>query len=622
MLFSPMDRPFPLAGVMAGCLLFGLTASLAAEEAVPAEAAKSAFVPIGDEDLAAARSELAQSVVAVERLVGATTPGGAAWLEFLRWDGLQPQIMPDAAIDTDAAQATLFRLRSGAPGLEKPPMQRLGDAIEDYVSVARFTRFDEERQRKAFESAVDRLGAWLPDRDRLLSKEGSYKTEQALALVAAFGRSHRNDATLDDLAEAVRKPNAYVAVSSSLLNRAVARPVNDCGPLRECILGTSIRGTGATSGYLTVTPLNSHGSARLLFSLSGSTRSNTTGVNGPVAIRSVGNTTFSATKLVELNERSFRTVSANATARTRSRTTGVSKIGGGLGSRLIENIARKRVAQSRGQADAIASRKAADRVAARLDQQLNDQIAEARGRYNTSLVAPLERRRAIPRDGHVSTDSSGLRLQTVLADDAQLAAWDAPPAPLPTPLSVRVHQTGVNNLLQDILGGVTFWRDAPDEPAQANITTPDWLDLNFPPFGADEFKPWKLRLRDERPVSVEFGEGDVTITVHAAEFRPDVRVHEDWEIVSRYEPSRVDGRWMLVRQGDFVVIADGDPASRRERAQRYVLAGKLSDPESGVDRVIDIHEIDLSKRPGPIRRMVLAGLELSAGWATAGWEAN
>lgn len=601
----------------------------AADYESAAESAKAEFTPVGEAEIAAARSRLAERVIAAERMLGPTTSQGAAWLDYLEWDGLQKQLGPDSEIDLPAATETLRLLGSGAEGLEKRELQAVGEAIEDYVGVAQFARAPEDRQQLAFDQAIDGLATQLAKHEWLNSALESFRAEQALGRIAGLESTGRGREFVQRVRSDYGRTNLYIEVDGPMLNRLVARPVNECSPLEDCILGTRIRGTGATRGSLRVTTLPSYDRARLLFELSGTTRSNTTGVNGPVSIRSVGDTSFRATKIVELSNESFRVLPASVDATTRSRTQSVDKIGGGLGSRIVENIAKRRIAEKRGQADRIASSRAEGRVATRLNQQLESQIVDARRRYDEGLTRPLRRRRATPRRLTQQTTSNSLLVEAVFADDDQLAANASPPGGIAAPLSARVHKTAIDNLLGDTLGGATFRQATTDGPVTADIVVPDWLELDAPDAPPEEFKPWRLTLRQPRPVSVELADGAATVTVHAAEFESGDKTFKDWDILVTYRPQLIDGRWRLVRQGDVQVLLTGEdpekPGRLRGRetyvAERSVLAERLNQVTGGLPQVIDIDPIDLTDRRGPVRWLSMAGIQMEDGWLASGWRA-
>lgn len=611
-----------------GVVLLTASVSRADELRSLAESAKASFKPLTSDDLATARARLAERVAAVERLINPSTEFGARWLSFLAWEGVQKQLAPDAEPDLAAARETLRRLGSGAEGLDRPELQGVADALEDYLVVASFAPAPADRQAQSFEATVDGLAERLGDPAALRSARGSHEVERRLALLQGLDSLGRDDTLMRQVRDDYGRPNAYVEVDTPTLNRLVGRSINDCGPLTDCILGTSIRGTGATNGLLTVATLPSAGRAQLLFRLSGSNRSNTVGVNGPVQIRSVGTTTFSASKLVTLSDDRFDVSPASANATTRTRTTNVSKIGGGLGSRLIERIARQRVAEQKSQAEAIASDHAEVRVKNRLNEELGLRIADARGDYDARFTRRLRQRRATPRSVDYHTTSNSLTVDAVMADDRQLAAWGAPPVAVSAPLSARLHQTAVNNLLDAYLGGATLRRDTVEEPTKINVVAPPWLEMKAdPPAVGEKFQPWALRLRADRPVSVELHEGRLTAIVHAEQIRVEDKTYDNWDLVAVYEPQAVEGRWRLVRQGDVDVLPTRfDPASGGRLTSAEVgLRNNLSDALNKGERfpqTIEIDPIDLTRRNGPVKSLRMEGIVIHEGWVAIGWQAD
>ncbi|MEO0530185.1 MAG: hypothetical protein AAF266_06355 [Planctomycetota bacterium] len=591
-----------------------------------AAAAAEDFEPLGDAELADARDELAKRVIAAERLLKPSTARGARWLEYLEWNGVQKQLAPGSKPDLAAAKRTLRRLSSGADGLDRSALQRAADAIEAYIGVAQYAPAAADRQGKSFGRAMQQLADQLADRQRLTTARGSFATERRLGLLAGLATAGRGEELLDAIHDEFREPNLLVEVEAPLLSQLVARSINDCTSLTDCILGTRISGTGATTGSLVVKTLPAADRARLRFELSGTTRSNTVGRNGPVAIRSTGNTQFTAAKVVELNDEAFRVSPASGAATTRSTTQSVSKVGGGIGTRLIEKIARQRVAQSKPQADAIAGQHATERIERRLDEQLNEQIASARRRYDAKFRKPLRQRRATPERLDYRTTSDALYVEAVQADDGQLAAWDAPPIDVVAPLRVRLHQTAINNLLDAYIGGATIRRDAIEEPTKIDVVAPPWLELKAEPLApGEEFKPWEVRLRDERPVSVEALDGQLKVLVHAARIRTGDSTYDNWDLIATLEPERRDGKWVLVRQGPVDVLptrfdpAEGRSLSSADVGLRNNLIDAINKPAGRMPETVKIDPVDLTSRNGPVDFLLMEAIEIQDGWLAAGW---
>ncbi|MGL4513305.1 MAG: hypothetical protein ACRCT8_09470 [Lacipirellulaceae bacterium] len=588
--------------------------------------AKAAFTLVTPDELSASRRRLAEAGVALERLVGPESPSGAGWLDYLAWAGVQKQFAEGSPADVAALRATERKLASGAAGLERPEFGRVAEAIEQYAALASFAAVAD--QPAVFANQVDALTRLL-DEKSMDDPRASYEVERRLELFEGIGRG---DALVAAALSANDQANVLVEVSSSLLSEVAARPVNDCGPLEDCILGTRIRGTGATTGSLTLRTLPSASYARIEFALTGNTRSSTVGVNGPVSIRSAGNTSFVARKTVELGDRSFRLLGATASATTRSRTKGITKNGGGLGSRLVEKIASKRVAQSRAQADAIAGDHAEGRVAARLDEQLNERIIDGRRRYDAQFTRPLRQRRATPRWLAYSSSDSAVFVEALQAPAWRLGASGPAPAASAGDLSARVHQTGANNLLAAYLGGATLSRDKVEGPTKIDTIAPPWLDkaLKQPqPTPADvEFKPWSLRFRSGRPVSVVFADGALRFTAHVARITFGDESFDGWDLTAVFKPEVRDGRRVLVRQGPVDLLPTGfDPEAGRgiaskQLALRANLNKALNEPADRLPQELRIDPVDLTEREGPIEYLSIEEIDFDGGWANVAWRAD
>ncbi|MEO1496554.1 MAG: hypothetical protein AAFV43_05330 [Planctomycetota bacterium] len=577
-----------------------------------------------DEEMQAARAELSVAMERFARRVNPNTDFGSGWLAYLEWEALGQQVQAGGPIASAVLTETLGRLNSGAEGLEISEARAVAAAIARVVGLNSLSRAQDPAAFIAKQGAAASALATKPELDPRIDV---FAIEQRLALlgVTDFGL----DATAAIRAR-FSQPNTLVAVQTSLLNRMLASPGAECVDVSDCILGTRIKGNGLTRSSLRVSTLQAGDRARLRFSLSGKTNSRTRGVNGPVAIRSLGATTFNASKVVELSADAFRMQHAAATASTRSTTQSVSKIGGGIGSRIIERIAKGRVAEQRGQADAIAGRRAGGRVAARFDERLNERLIDARRRYDDQLIAPLKRRGAEPRSIAFATTPSSLVVATTQANHVQLAADTPPPAMLDGELVVSVHESAVANVLAAYLGGATLRRDEPDGPPiyQGGVT-PAWLekmgDRERPTLA--EFKPWAITFRSARPISVGFRAGRVRLAIHAAVLATDEKSYEGWDLISTYEPVRAGEGWALERQGDVEVLPTGfDPASGKrlpsqKGALRRNLQAAMNDAEGRMPSRVPLDDVVLDRPAGAVRSLAVDEIVVADGWLQTAWRA-
>src|SRR4029078_10664465 len=85
--------------------------------------------------------------------------------------------------------------------------------------------------------------------------------------------------------------------------------------------------------------------------------------------------TFQARKRLFFTQAGLVATPTQATANTRSVTTGIESQMGGIRGRIAERVAWRRAGEMRGQADAIASQHAAEQVKAAFDQEIRQVTA-------------------------------------------------------------------------------------------------------------------------------------------------------------------------------------------------------------------------------------------------------
>ncbi|MEM6331286.1 MAG: hypothetical protein AAF790_13705, partial [Planctomycetota bacterium] len=93
------------------------------------------FRPVLPSDLDAARLQLAENAVALERVLSPGSPRGEAWKVFLEWRGVQRQLPAGAEPNLRALQTTLDLLNSGQPGLERPEFRAAAGSVERLLDL-------------------------------------------------------------------------------------------------------------------------------------------------------------------------------------------------------------------------------------------------------------------------------------------------------------------------------------------------------------------------------------------------------------------------------------------------------------------------------------------------------
>ncbi|MEQ8836403.1 MAG: hypothetical protein RID07_06325, partial [Lacipirellulaceae bacterium] len=431
------------------------------------------------------------------------------------------------------------------------------------------------------------------------------------------------------------------------------RPVTNQQPVVDCILGTSIRGTACTQGTVTFRTEPSDSQIVLQTVFTGRTSSRTVGYNKPVKIYSTGQTTFTSTKQLLFSDDAFFVNTADATARTKTRTNAIRKTGGKFGRRIVEKIAWKRVGESKHQAERIAAQHAEVKVATGFDEEVNALMVNGRKRYLDRVVTPLTRRDLVPEYFRWNSTSHDLGVEATIARSTQLGA-SVPPTPvrLGHDLYFQLHESAVNNYLPLVLSGVTLSQDDADQPQQVSGDAPKWLkkvqqsrrkvkevaEVVAEPVLADptgetnpdqgdqesNFQPWSITLNNDFPASVAFKDGKVAIRMRASQLTSEEREFKNWDFVVTYEILK-DGNGILLRRvGKIEVLPTGfDPAwdkkmSTATRGFRSTLAKNMHDRAErgeGIPKEIPIPAL----RIPDLGELTLRQLESDSGWLTVGW---
>ncbi len=287
--------------------------------------------------------------------------------------------------------------------------------LREYRDLVAVSKWDQPA--KIYDQQLDALQRELD----AYRKEASPRTEQALSerlrIIDSIGQAPHLVAAIR---REVAKPNAFVNISTSLIASS-AGPVDRSEPVTDCILGTNVHSSTHTTGNVDVVGVPSDDKAVLEFYTKGHTWSNNTGFNGPAVICSSSDTDFTAKKRVELSDAAFKADSAHAHATTDLHLHSVSKQGGGLGSRLVSNIGWSRAQASRCQAAAIAAEHAEGRIEGHFNDELDDQVRDARKRYEDEYRVPLERRGEAPDYIHFSSNKHSIAFEATQASHSQLA---------------------------------------------------------------------------------------------------------------------------------------------------------------------------------------------------------
>jgi hypothetical protein len=585
------------------------------------------FRPVSDDELADARGKLHHCMAELERFVRPSSSNGQRWLRYLRWDDLATALSAEPP-HSPALAATYRQLNRDENGLELSPFRRVSDALLRYSQLLQLAQQPDQQQY--YRSQLERLQTQLNEYRNEPSGATAGEIGSRLGFLAGIGRS-------PELVHAIRSqfalPNAYVDVTTSLVAASV-EPIDRREWITDCILGTSIRGDAHSIGSVGVVSIPSDEKAVLEFVSDGRTKSYNRGTNGPAVIRSTSHTEFTATKRVELSDPAFVARASQARADTDTHFQSVAKQGGGLGSRLVSNIGWKRARQNERRAEAIASDHAEDRIERRFDDEVNDEIRKARKRYVEEYRRPLERRGDVPEHIRFHSSAKSLGLEVVQASRSQLGAAGSPPeAPAGHDMTVRLHESAVNNYSASVLGGATASESEPGQEVKFDVKLPKWMKDAWENRTLDDaaaesdkpFKPWSLRFRENRPLTVAFVDGNVRLTVHISRLKSGDNSFANWDVTATYIPELKNGGVTLRREGDLVMLpADfRGSLSSRQAAERRNLEEELNERAAqgrGFRKEIEFEALQPEGALADAGPLVFNEFDTSSGWLTMAWD--
>jgi hypothetical protein len=623
------------------------------------EKAKSDYQPATAADLAAAKARLETAIAALDKYLTSIGNLGVGWRNYLDLAGLKKELAAgpaalapvpaspepkdgnatatddSAAVATDEAAPAAEnvanshlqaldkihdRFVANAPGLELPVFLAAGDALEEYIELAEASAPvpDDGKAPKPADQHVTQLA----DLTKSLTDYQAKPTEELAATInrqlTSLWRQHLDRKLVTLIHRAFDKPNLYVAIQEGFIAQGIERPVSEKNaPISDNILGTQISGRATTVGQLKLELVPAPSKAVFDALLSATVSTNTVGQNGPATIYAQGTTQIAGRKRISVDALGIHTVPATAAAVTRSRITGVAVSGLGQG------IAEQRVAEGKGQAEQVGARHAEARLKTRLDNEMATNLAKANHNFAENFRNPLLRRRQFPTIFELSTTPDLVEVEVLEASASQLGASTDPPNfaewEKTYPVVAVLHQSAANNGAFNFLAGVTL---NDDEVRQKiidlnNGQPPKWLTEN------EDQEPWSIRFAKFRPISLEVGDGTLTVTVRGQRYTTgeDKKRHAAMYITAVYKIEKSDAGPTLVRQGELDIappnfdpktstLSTGQIALRRVLQRKF---GKMFPP------TVEPKPMELGGQWKGAGTLVVDQLAAKDGWVSAAY---
>jgi len=508
-------------------------------------------LPSSDEAAARIRNQL----TAFETVAG-TSPAGAAWREYLDLARLKSAAAAGAALDVrrEVARRTIGRLSS--PKLTREQRKFIADGPLANLNVE--------------------LQAWLAtefDGHKLLThlEELEYSGRSSDAAVVAA--SYRNLLALHDesarelathLDTHYRNANLRVAVSNELANRLVPQPGRIDAPVRDTVVNVPVRGHSSTFTKLSVLFVPDPQRIRIGLEAHGLVAANTVSDAGPVRLRNQGQSTFLVRKLMVFGPQGLLVWPAVAEAENNynylvaleTDYDGIPIVGS-----VVRNIARNQHDEARGQARRQTEYKVATRALQQLDSEVQTRLAETERKMRDGQGAALDRLglELVPISLITTEERIAGRLR--LGNQEQLGAFTPRPrAPSDSWLSVQVHQSAINNMLESLdLEGRRF--------ELADLFTWVGEKLGRPELANQEDLPENVRITfaDRDAVRLDTVDGRLEVSFAIKELRQEGSRWRDFQVRAYYVPKLEQLAPLFERDSDpnYQLRLDGESVRRK-----------------------------------------------------------
>ncbi len=498
------------------------------------------------------KQRLAKCLVDVAALHGGT-PEGKAWNNYLMIERLE-YLASETQFVSESEQSQI---------------------IADVLARIERAGQQEPQRRYVEQGAIDALEQelkhWLAepvDLPQLLAQIESYESKPQATTARSLANNYRSlswsaDPDSQELGRRVdrhyRNANLRIALSSKLANRFLPKPKTVQQDIYDTILGADVQGVSNTSTQLSLTLIPRQGALRFSLNARGVVDSDTASSAGPATFHSEGTTWFQASKQFTLSpsgliQSSPAVASADGVSDLLAVETDYDAIP------LVRQIVRRIAISQHDKSHDMALEEVADKVLntarERLDDEAEEGLNRIKNKVDQRVLTPTRNLDLSPEVIELRTTSKRVIARLRLAGENQLAAHTPRPrAPSDSYLSVQLHQSAVNNVMEQLkLDGRSFklpelyrtvlgrFRGVED---LETIEVPEDLPRNA-----------SVTLAAENAMRVDFSDGKVHITLAIDRLRLRRSRYGPFLVHAIYRPEISGVHATLVREGVVQIETD------------------------------------------------------------------
>lgn len=493
----------------------------------------------------------------------------ARWRQYLLIDQAHDEFYSptkSAADQRQLARDILHRLHN----------TQLSRAQEKFLKTPPFEALDQQLQT---------LAATAPDFITLLRNIEQYEyndhSTNARALAGEYellrwAGIERIRKLADTINAYYRNANVRVALSSELVNRMLPPQQPQLEAVEDTILGASVSGQSQTSTKVRIALIPDQYRWNIGLEALGEVASDTASSKGPATFYQKGWSMFRARKRIAVDRRGIRLFSAEAEANANTDLHDFETDFDGIPllSGLVRVIARNQYDASQSAAKVEVEEKIVVRATSQLDREVAQKLEQAKQSFQVKLLKPLRDLNLEPTAVDMQTTRERLIARYRLAARDQVSAQTPrPQAPGDSMLSVQIHESAMNNVLQELqLQGrrmelAELYKEMSGRfGSTRNVEVPEDLPENV-----------FVTFADEDPVRVDCQDGRVQLTIRLKELMQ-AGTRNRWTnftVHAYYVPAADQLDANLHREGIIELIGDNRPLPVGQRVQLSAIFNKV-----------------------------------------------
>jgi hypothetical protein len=372
-----------------------------------------------------------------------------------------------------------------------------------------------------------------------------------------FSEHEEQAAVSHAIGQHFRNANLRIAVSEDFINRMMPKNKVINKPVRQTILGADTRGASQIETNLRVDLKPDPSAWNISLSLDGDINSSTKSSRQGATFYNSSIASVNAIRDIKLSIHGMQMNGEPATVQSSDSLRNFSTDWDSLPilGDMIRHFAHEEFLQARPMAKRIMQRTIAKQTDEEFDSQLRTKVASAQEQFEKRLIGPLQSLDLHPMVVDMQTTETRLIVRYRVASADQLAAnTPRPVAPADSQLSLQVHQTAFNNLTGQVVTGDRNWT-----MQELSDKISDLLQQPRKPLAKEAPTDVTVRFADSRPITVEFEDNRLWLTLRIAEMEQPGRIQlKNFTVRTSYLPSVNGLNAELTRDGAISIDAKRD----------------------------------------------------------------